>query len=201
MNRGSNRPLEGVTSSSKVLGFQYGNILHTGGVGGSIPSASTNRPAILARQKNVPLGPCDPKETHLMPKQGQPYPQLDDYDRRRFASKVQRGDLFACWPWKAAKHPKGYGRFKVGGKLYSSHRLAYEMANGPIPEKMVANGLILHACHNPACCNPAHLRLGSGSENVMDAVKAGRWVQGQRGRDREFWKQTHPSRPSSHRGR
>lgn len=182
-----------VLSSSKVLGFQCGNILHTGGAVGSIPTASTNRPAISGPVKNVPFGSHEPKGSHSMPKQGQPYPILSGCDRERFTSKVQRGDLFECWPWKAAKSADGYGRFKVGGRLFSAHRLAYELAHGPIPPRHVAGGLILHSCHNPPCCNPAHLRLGSTSENIQDAVRAGRWTQGIRGREREFWKTSRSS--------
>lgn len=49
-----------VPASSKVLGFQYGNILHTGGVGGSKPSASTNLRNTFCPVKNVPVGSIDP---------------------------------------------------------------------------------------------------------------------------------------------
>jgi len=56
-----------VTSSSNMLHFRYGNILHTGGVVGSTPTASTNLPATFGRRKNVPLGSVDPMEerTHM----------------------------------------------------------------------------------------------------------------------------------------
>jgi hypothetical protein len=103
-----------------------------------------------------------------------PIPKLSNSDINRFHDKVRRGAADACWPWQAAKGD-GYGRFKVSGKLYGAHRIAYHIAHGPIPEKRLKNGLILHSCHNPACCNPAHLRLGTGSQNNEDAVRAGRW--------------------------
>lgn len=127
-----------------------------------------------------------------MPKQGQPYPTLGTRDRLRFLSKVRHGAPTECWPWAAATSGAGYGRFKVAGKLYSAHRLAYELENGPIPAKRVANGLILHGCNNPPCCNPSHLRLGSTSDNIADAIAAGRWTQGQYGKATEFWKKAHP---------
>jgi len=56
----------------------------------------------------------------------------------------------------------------VGKRL--AHRLSYEDAKGRIPK----GGLILHSCDNPACVNPAHLRVGSYKENVSDMDSRGR---------------------------
>jgi DNA invertase Pin-like site-specific DNA recombinase len=32
---------------------------------------------------------------------------------------------------------------------------------------------VLHSCNNPLCVNPAHLRLGTQTENIRDAIRAG----------------------------
>ena len=58
-------------------------------------------------------------------------------------------------------------------------REAWELANGPIPDGM----FVCHTCDNPPCCNPAHLFLGTPSENVLDAVAKGRWRAGGRWRN------------------
>lgn len=90
------------------------------------------------------------------------------WDMDRFWSKVDKsGD---CWVWTAAVSSKGYGRFKLNGKLVSPHRLAWEWANGPIPDGLV----VCHECDNPPCVNPAHLKLGTQSQNMLDCVSRGR---------------------------
>jgi hypothetical protein len=89
---------------------------------------------------------------------------------QRFWEKVAIGPASACWEWQATRR-NGYGRFKVGGRLVSAHRLAYELHHGPIPRGVI----VRHSCHNPSCCNPSHLRLGSQKDNVHDMIAAGRY--------------------------
>ena len=83
----------------------------------------------------------------------------------------------ACWPWLASRTHDGYGVFTVGRRTMHAHRMAYALAAGASEESL--KGLsILHACHNPLCCNPAHLSLGTPSENMADKVRAGRQSRG-----------------------
>lgn len=58
---------------------------------------------------------------------------------------------------------KGYGRLGIDGKLFQAHRVAYELANGPIPEGLELD----HLCRNRACINPDHLEPVTGRENIM----------------------------------
>ncbi|MFA6325045.1 MAG: HNH endonuclease [Candidatus Paceibacterota bacterium] len=88
----------------------------------------------------------------------------------RFWTKVDKTKT--CWNWLGSKSSKGYGRFKIKGKLYSPHRISYELINGPIPKGM----FICHKCDNPACVNPGHLFLGTQSDNMKDCFKKGRGV-------------------------
>lgn len=78
----------------------------------------------------------------------------------RFWSKVDKSG--ECWLWTAFRDRGGYGSFNLEGKIRKSHRVAYELVNGPIP-----GGLALdHTCHNPACVNPDHLRPVTTKQNL-----------------------------------
>lgn len=83
----------------------------------------------------------------------------------------------ACWPWTGLRS-KGYGRFKVGDKnRYFAHRVAWELANGPI-RRDLGELVVMHTCDNPPCCNPAHLRLGTDADNQADMRAKGRHAHG-----------------------
>lgn len=103
--------------------------------------------------------------------------------RERFWSKVDRsGGAEACWPWQASLARNGYGQFGVGGRaggMVVAHRVAWELTNGPIPEGLH----VLHRCDVRRCVNPAHLFLGTHTDNVRDM-----WAKGRAG------SQTHPER-------
>jgi hypothetical protein len=86
----------------------------------------------------------------------------------RFMEKVQITD--SCWLWLAVKNQDGYGRFRHGKKLYSAHRVSYELHIGPIPEGLC----VLHSCDTPACVNPSHLFLGTQNDNIQDMERKGR---------------------------
>lgn len=89
----------------------------------------------------------------------------------RFWIKVDCGDPEDCWIWTACRpQHRGYGRFQVGNQLLVAHRVAYELAVGPIPKGLC----VLHTCDNPPCCNPAHLWLGTRADNVRDRDAKGR---------------------------
>lgn len=98
----------------------------------------------------------------------QPIPEISEH-RFRDSIDWSRGQT-SCWPYKGAKSVFGHGRMKIGGRLYSPHRVAYTLSNGPIP----ADRIVMHTCDNPACCNPAHLRLGTMRDNARDMAAKGR---------------------------
>ncbi len=76
-----------------------------------------------------------------------------------------------CWEWSGYRtRAMGYGRMRFNGKGAYTHRVAYELANGPIP----GGFCVCHSCDNPMCCNPAHLWLGTRSENIADRDAKGR---------------------------
>lgn len=91
----------------------------------------------------------------------------------RFWEKVDRRGPDDCWEWKYPES-RGYGRFRWKGKRTGAHRVAYEIANGPIPEGMV----VCHRCDNPMCCNPDHLFVGTDADNMRDKASKGRACKG-----------------------
>lgn len=81
---------------------------------------------------------------------------------------VKEADL--CWPWKGHVNEWGYGSISYKGKTWGTHRLAYMLKNGPVPDGL----FVCHTCDNPRCCNPSHLWLGTAKDNFHDAVKKSR---------------------------
>lgn len=94
-------------------------------------------------------------------------------------SKVdKRGDK-ECWPWTGPLSSDGRGRIGTGGRAgrdVLAHRVVWENVNGPIPGggPKPHGWVVMHTCDNPPCCNPAHLRLGSQRDNVVDMDTKGR---------------------------
>ena len=93
----------------------------------------------------------------------------------RFWSKVDVRHENRCWNWRASrKGRKGqqYGAFSIDGKMTSSNRVAWEIANNEALGRRIA----CHTCDNPLCCNPAHIYAGTHKSNRRDAMARGRAV-------------------------
>jgi predicted XRE-type DNA-binding protein len=89
----------------------------------------------------------------------------------RFWSNVVKGD--GCWVYKNLGH-RGYGKLLAKGKHVRAHRLAWELAKGPIP----AGLRVCHSCDNPSCVKIDHLFLGTDADNTADMVAKGRVAKG-----------------------
>lgn len=92
-------------------------------------------------------------------------------DRIRFESKFVKKDEAQCWNWLAYKNKKGYGsiRYRDLGNI-AAHRFSYLLYK----EYFNQNNIVCHSCDNPSCVNPAHLWLGSHSDNMKDKIRKGR---------------------------
>lgn len=72
-----------------------------------------------------------------------------------------------CWPWPGGRGNRGlYGWTSVsdghGGAITKwTHRLAYELLVGPIPDGLTLD----HLCENTLCMNPAHMEPVTRAEN------------------------------------
>lgn len=81
----------------------------------------------------------------------------------RFWEKVQKTD--ECWLWVAGLNADGYGMFESVAEFGTNraHRVAWIMANGPIPQGMQLD----HLCRVRSCVNPAHLEVVTNKENIL----------------------------------
>lgn len=90
-------------------------------------------------------------------------------DVARFHGK-HRLTAVGCSEWMASRNEDGYGRFRIQGITERAHRVAWVIANGPLPP----GAHVLHSCDNPPCVLPAHLFLGDQPTNVADMLAKGR---------------------------
>lgn len=89
-----------------------------------------------------------------------------------------RGDG-ECWPFLGrSRKYDGRGYVEWYGRCHSAPRLVWALHARVMPP---AHLFVCHTCNNAKCCNPAHLYLGTRSDNVRDSVLAGthKWASKQ----------------------
>ena len=86
----------------------------------------------------------------------------------RFWSKVDKGGPDDCWIWKGGVVGTGYGMVKLprSRKMKVASRVSLEIKMGRFLHRFE---LACHTCDTPLCVNPAHLFVGSNSDNMADA--------------------------------
>lgn len=97
-------------------------------------------------------------------------PSNPEHLARRLANGIASAPDDQCWEWARVRNQHGYGQLRVAGRMVYAHRLACELGVRPIPDGMH----VLHQCDNPRCINPAHLSLGTHSQNMKECSERGR---------------------------
>lgn len=85
--------------------------------------------------------------------------------RKPLDSRVEIRD--ECWIWIGATNSEGYGQVRFQDTIHYVHMLAA----GTPRQKGIET---LHSCDTPACFNPAHLTVGTTSQNQLDSSAKGR---------------------------
>lgn len=101
---------------------------------------------------------------------GHQYKRYETTLEQKFWKYVTPAGSNDCWLWQGTTIRSGYGHIRHRDRDYAAHRIAYELAHGPIPDGLV----VMHSCDNPGCVNVAHLSLGTHAENAQDKVRKGR---------------------------
>lgn len=85
--------------------------------------------------------------------------------RERLFSSLIINPETGCVEWSRYRD-NGYGRLdrgKKAGLTVLTHRIMWEMFNGPIPEGMTLD----HLCRNRCCANLSHLEVVTAVENAL----------------------------------
>lgn len=95
--------------------------------------------------------------------------------RERLEARSEPVPGTGCLLWTGAVDTSGYGIIGVNRRLQKTHRLAYEISVGPIPDGLQ----VLHKCDTRTCVNPAHLFVGTIADNMADRNRKGRQAKNQ----------------------
>lgn len=87
----------------------------------------------------------------------------------RFLAKVEVTSH--CWEWIGYCKNGRYGTLYLHGRAIQAHVLSHILYVGPV----ACGQVVMHACDNPRCVNPAHLVCGTMKENMQDCLAKGRF--------------------------
>jgi|SRR6478609_1969968 len=94
---------------------------------------------------------------------------MDEKTIARFWAKVDKRGSDECWEWTGARN-EARGGYGAMGRNVMAHRASWEIHN----RQLTSGECVLHRCDNPPCCNPAHLFVGTRTDNHLDKMAKGR---------------------------
>jgi hypothetical protein len=71
-----------------------------------------------------------------------------------------------CWYWRGFITKQGYGRVKLGDRLYYAHKVSYLVSVGDVPVGLELD----HMCRTRDCVNPYHMEPIPGVTNMLEGV-------------------------------
>ena len=81
----------------------------------------------------------------------------------RFMAKTRVAQS-GCWEWTGGTKGRGYGSFRMDGRMQAAHRVSMLLHGREIPDGLVVD----HICRNVRCVNPDHLRAVDQRTNVYE---------------------------------
>lgn len=121
--------------------------------------------ASISRYLKMPLPTADEVRAELANPPGPPRKTALERRIDRFWDKVDNAHIRGCcWLWQGYVKPSGHGLTTWQGRPIHAHRLAWILKRGEIPPDMCIN----HKCHDPRCCNPSHMYIGTRQQNMDD---------------------------------
>lgn len=95
----------------------------------------------------------------------------------RAEAEKRKGKPGECWVWSESTQRRNtYTGFRANKEGDYVHRLSCVAYVEPLTDEKLH---VLHACDNPWCWNPEHLRAGTPHENIQEAYERGRLSQAQ----------------------
>jgi len=83
----------------------------------------------------------------------------------RFLQYVNKND--DCWLWTGHVDKSGYGHFRMDNATHRSHRVAYILWIGEVPDGTVVH----HKCAQKNCVRPDHLQVVTPQENTAEMLE------------------------------
>lgn len=98
-------------------------------------------------------------------------PVTDDEKAMVFGRLINGSwDWYDCFIWERGTNGVGYGLLTFRGMRWYTHRLAYTVGKGTIPDGLVLD----HLCRNTLCWRPSHLEPVTFLENLKRGMVFGR---------------------------
>lgn len=95
----------------------------------------------------------------------------------RLEASLNKAASNGCWETNLCKGSHGYGQITVGGTAWLTHRYSWWVHNGCPSMEIFKGKHVMHSCDNKSCCNPEHLRVGTPTENAIEAVERVRVIK------------------------